>query len=177
MIATVGRSCVPASFGRHPWVCTSGEPLVPLPPSQLWTRGLPHPQHMPQPVAAWDGEGPVIRSFTILGDAAVSGWHWELPLLCRCTENSLRSLRVVPSSQSWHQTGTNRKGQVSPSSRWRGECVSSSSVLPESLHISHIVSHHCCCIALRCRCVLVSPLLLSRGLFFQDCSIWLHCNI
>ncbi|XP_049648033.1 glioma pathogenesis-related protein 1-like isoform X2 [Accipiter gentilis] len=95
---------------------------------------------MPRAMPAWDGEGPVIRSFTILRDAAVCGWLRKQPLLCRCTGNTLRSLRVVPSSRSWHQTGTNRKGQASPSELAEARaCFSSSPVPPGSFHGSQIV--------------------------------------
>lgn len=177
MIVTVARSCLSASFGRHPGVCTFGEPLIPLPPSQLRRNfprvqllplPQPHPQHVPRAMAAWDGEGPVLRSFTILRDAAVCGWLRKQPLLCRCTGNTLRSLRIVPSSRSWHQTGNRKR-------------VSSSPVPPGSLHGSQVVRHCCRCIALRYRRALVSSLLLSRVYFSRTaafgCTVILEGDI
>lgn len=50
------------------------------------------------------------------------------------------------------------------------------SKLPGSFCIAHVASHHCCFITLECCCALVSPLLLSWELLFQDCSIWLHSD-
>lgn len=191
MIVAVARSRLSASFGRHPWGCVFGEPLIPLPPSQLRRNfprvrllplPQPHPQHMPRAMPAWDGEGPVIRSFTILRDAAVCGWLRKQPLLCRCTGNTLRSLRVVPSSRSWHQTGTNRKGQASPSELAEARaCFSSSPVPPGSFHGSQVVSHCCRCIAFRYRRALVSSLFLSRVYFSRTaafgCTVILEVDI
>lgn len=186
MIVAVARSCLSASFGRHPWVCIFGEPLIPLPPSQLrrnfpWVQLLPlpqpHPQHMPRAMPAWDGEGPVIRSFTILRDAAVCGWLRKQPLLCRCTGNTLRSLRIVPSSRSWHQTGTNRKGQASPSELAEARACFFISC---ATRISPRLSGSQSLLPLYHPQVPPCPRLLSvsvTGLFFQDCSIWLHCNL
>lgn len=118
---------------------------------------------MPQPVATWDGEDPVIWSFTVLRDPVV------------CPAAALRTPSGAWGLSPFPRTGTNRKGQASPLRRWRYNCVSSSPVLPGSLHISHIVSHDCCCITIRYHCSPISP--LSQGLFFQDCSIWQHWNL
>lgn len=179
VIVTIARSCVSAqlweaSLCLHLWGNPHSSPSFPAMeefPLGTITAACPA---CTSAGGRPGREGPVIWSFTVLGDAAVYGWCWEQPLLCRCTEDTLRSPSSVSSSQSWHQTATNRKGQASPLSWQRCECVSSSPVLPGSLHISHMVSHHGCCTALRYHCALASPLLLSRG---QDWSIWLHCNL
>lgn len=49
------------------------------------------------------------------------------------------------------------------------------SKLPGSFHIAYVISHCFCFITHYC-CALVSPLLLSWDLLFQDCSIWLHSD-
>ena len=185
MIVTLSRSCMSASFGG----ASLGLHLQGIPRSSPSFPAVEKSKFLPGTItavttttsAAYASAGGLLRGGGGLqfGPSPFSGMQLSMAGVRSglCTENTLRSLRVVPSSQSWHQTGTNRKGQASPSSQWRHSCVSSSPVLPGSLPISHIVNHRCCGIALRYCCALVSLLLLSLALFLQDCSIWLHCNL
>lgn len=66
-----------ASLGLHLWGTAHSSFPAADKRSFLWVQLLqlpqPHPQHVPQLVATWDGEGSAIQSFTILGDAAVYG--------------------------------------------------------------------------------------------------------
>lgn len=128
MIATVARRYIFDSLRRYPWVFPVRELIISLltncgeenfPEAQL----LQLPQITAQSVASWDREGPFIQSFTVLRKDVIYSWCQEQPLLCHCTKKTLRSLRIVPSSQSWCQTTINRKGQSSPLSQWKHKCT------------------------------------------------------
>lgn len=129
---------------------------------------------MPQPVATWDGEDLVIWSFTVLQDPVVYGWrrerasalllHWQHP---QEPEDCPFFPELAP---NWHK-------QKGPGLTFEAVevqvCFFISCAARISPHLSH--SHHCCCITLRHNSAPISP--LSQGSFFQDCSIWRHCNL
>lgn len=131
MIVTVGRRCISASLRRYPWSLLLGNSSFLFFFPTVEKRIFPGPNYCSYYKSllsqwddpSWDGEGPFIQSFTVHRNEAVYGWCQEQPLLCHCTEKTLRSLRIVPSSQSWHQTGINGKGQTSPLSQWRHKCI------------------------------------------------------